>query len=322
MGKKVRWGILGCADIVERRFLPAMEQADNAVFTALASRSGSDRLERVVNRYRPDVVYDDYQALLEDGVVDAVYIPLPNSLHREWTVKAARLGLHVLCEKPMALTPADLDEMAAAARETGVTVMEAFACMHSPLYPTIRQLIAEGEIGELRTVESAFCYPMQNMKGNINANPALAGGAMNDVGCYNMLTLRQVTGREPVSVKAMATFLPTGVDATVSALFDMGDGVAGRYLSSLESASHRGLAALGSKGYLAFDRTPNTWGEVDIYLANDKGSRIVKLQVRNTYTLEIEQFGRCILAGEEPRVSLEESRNNARGLTMLREAIG
>lgn len=320
MADKVRWGIIGCADIVERRFLPAMEEAENAVFLAIASRGNSPRLERVTARYRPAAVYDSYQALLEDPEVDAVYLPLPNGLHREWTVKAAAAGKHVLCEKPMALTPEDLDGIKAASEQYGVKVMEAFACLHSSLFPTIRGLIEDGEIGDLRSVESVFCYPMSGLE-SINASLSLAGGSINDVGCYNVLTLRRLTGREPVSAKAMATFLPTGVDATVTALFDMGEGLCGRYLSSVEAASHRGLRALGSRGYLSFDKTPNSWGDLEICLVNGKGSRTVPLRVRNPYALEIEQFGRCILEGEAPLVTLEESRRNAQALELLRAAI-
>lgn len=317
--KKIRWGILGCADIVERRMLPAMEGAENAELVAIASRGKSDRLQRVCARYKPDKVYESYEQLLEDECVDAVYIPLPNALHAEWTIRAAEHKKHVLCEKPLACTVEDVDRIAAAAKESSVLVMEAFACMHSPLYPTLRGLIQAGEIGEPRLVETIFCYHLANAQ-NINASRELEGGSINDVGCYNLLTIRQLTNKEPRSATAMATFLPSGVDATVAAVLDMGDGLFALSRTSLQSASRRDIYVTGSEGHLNFPKTPNTWGDLAVTLATPNNSKTIALHTRNTYTLELEQFGRCILGGESPMMPLGESRKNIQALEMLRAA--
>lgn len=320
--ERIRWGVLGCADIVERRFVEAIGQVNNGEFYALATRGKSDRLVRVLAACNIPKVYYDYDELLRDPDIDAVYIPVPNSLHTEWTIRAANAKKHVLCEKPIACTVAEVERIRAAAMKNNVVVMEAFACLHSPLYGTILDLIDAGEIGELRMVDSAFCYLLIDRENNNMANPSLGGGSIYDVGCYNTLTIRRLTRREPVSVKAMANFWDGGLDATVTALFDMGDGLLCSYKSSFETVSHRGLSVLGTAGYIHFPHTPNTWGKLDITLNNAKGSRIVSLDVRNTYALEMEQFGRCILQGEQPLLSLEESMRNVRALQMLHNAIG
>jgi len=319
--EKVRWGILGCADIVERRFLPSLTgECNNGVLQAIASKSRGERMSRMAGQYQPPKIYEEYEQLLADVEVDAVYIPLPNGLHVEWTIKALQAKKHVLCEKPMAVSVREIELIRTAAAENGVNVMEAFACLHSPLYPTIRELIAKGEIGQLRIVDSVFCYCMD--EGSINASRELLGGSINDIGCYNLLTIRQLTGREPVCVKAMAVFLPTGVDGTVTALLDMGGDVTGCYKSSLLSVSHRGLYALGDEGYISFPKTPNTWGELSLTLSSLKYSKTIPLTVPNPYALEIVQMGRCILEGETPLVTLDESSKNARALEMLHTAIG
>ena len=320
--ERIRWGVLGCADIVERRFVDAIGQVQNGEFHALATRGKSDRLARVLAAYSIPKVYYDYDELLADPDIDAVYIPVPNSLHTEWTIRAANAKKHVLCEKPIACTVLDVERIRAAAKENNVVIMEAFACMHSPLYATILDLIDAGEIGELRMVDSAFCYFMTGRENNNIAKTELCGGSIYDVGCYNTLTIRRLTRREPVSVKAMANFWDGGLDATVTALFDMGDGILCNYKSSVETVSHRGLSVLGTQGYIHFPRTPNTWGKLDITLNNQKGSRIVSLDVRNTYALEMEQMGRCILQGEQPLLSLDDSMRNIRALQMLHNAIG
>lgn len=317
----IRWGILGCADIAEYRFIPTLTQdVANGRLHAIASRGKSDRLRRVVDRYRPPKVYFDYNELLADKEVDAVYIPLPNSMHAEWTIRAAEAKKHVLCEKPLACTADDVDRIGEAARRNGVHVMEAFACLHSPLFPTIRELIAKGDIGVPKMVDAFFTYLLTNPASGV-MKPELGGGSVYDVGCYNTLSFRQITGREPVAVKAMAEYLPTGVDATVNALFDMGDGVLSSYKSSIATVSNREINVLGDGGYLTYKRTPNAWGKLEIEVTSPKCSKRIPLYVRNTYALEIEQLGRCVAGGETPLVDIEESRKNVAALEMLFGAL-
>ena len=321
--ERIRWGVLGCADIVERRFVDAIGQVNNGEFYALATRGKSDRLARVLAACSIPNVYYDYDELLADPHIDAVYIPVPNSLHTEWTIRTATAKKHVLCEKPIACTVADVKRIQAAAKENNVVVMEAFACMHSPLYATILDLIDAGEIGELRMVDSAFCYFMTGRENNNIAKTELCGGSIYDVGCYNTLTIRRLTRREPVSVKAMANFWDTGLDADRHCPVRHG----GRHTLQLQKAPLR-LFPTGDYPFLARKATsisrarPIRGGSWISRSNNEIGSRIVSLDVRNTYALEMEQFGRCILNGEQPLLSLEDSMRNVRALQMLHNAIG
>lgn len=318
--KKLNWGILGCADIAENRLVPALvNETDNGVLYALASRGGA-RFERMKERYHPQRTYLDYDALLRDPAVDAVYIPVPNGLHKEWIIRAARAGKHILCEKPLVCTQQELDEAEAACRENGVILIEAFACMHSPLFDSMKAVIASGEIGEVKSVYSAFCYPLDDGP-SVVWDKALEGGALYDIGCYCTQTIRTLTGREPVSARAVGRFGPTGVDVCCYGAFDLGDGVYGLLETSLDSAFKRVTEVKGTRGCIRFDRTPNAWGDVSYEVPTKDERRTVTLSYKSSYALELEQMGRCVLEGETPRYTLRESRANIRALEMLFDEI-
>ena len=321
--EKVRWGILGCADFVERRILPTLQDVQNGLVLALATRGESERLARLRNAYTIPRIYFSYDELLADSDIDAVYIPLPNSLHAEWTVKAALAGKHVLCEKPIACRSCDLLLIKEAAETSGVHVMEAFACLHSCLFETVHREIVSGSIGELRMVECYFCghTPNPNLP---ECLPDFYGGAIHNVGCYNLLSIRQITQREPVSVKAYASYFPSGADACVNALLDMGEGLTALSVSSMISPRRRCLIATGSEGFIFYPHTPNTWGATEINVFSDGVIDPVKtilLEIPNNYAAEFTQMGRCILQGEKPLVTLEESLGNIKAMEMVHVAI-
>jgi predicted dehydrogenase len=320
MAEKIKWGIIGCGNIVENRFLPALsKEVLNGELYAIASSGKSERFARVVEHYKPLFLYHDYNDLLVNKDIDAVYIPLPNSLHAAWSIKAMRAGKHVLCEKPIACSLNELNEMEKAAVDNHVHLMEAFACLHSPLYPTIRHLILNGEIGEIRSVSAVFCDNITGVEHLVKKD--MGGGSIFDVGCYSVLSIRQITAQEPVSVKAIASYLPGGVDATVIALFEMENKMLAGYTSSINSARKREISVLGSEGHISFMHTPNAWGEQHILLANRSSSKDISLTIKNTYASEIEQFGRCILNGEKPFVTIEESKKNIKAMEMLLQSI-
>lgn len=319
--EKVRWGILGCADIVERRILPAMELLENGELGALATRGPSERLDRLQARHGPFPVVYGYDELLADPHIQAVYIPLPNALHVEWSLKAAQAGKHVLCEKPIACRSADLLRLQEAAAQHRVHIMEAFACVHSPLFATVLGLIDAGEIGELRSVESVFSSPASR-PGGISTSREAMGGAIHDVGCYTILNIRRLSRREPLAAQAYGSFFPNGADASVYSLLDLGDGVVGCSRCSKDAVNNRGFTVCGSEGLISFDKTSNTWGTLELLVANPRHQKTVTLEVSNPYTAEMAQMGRCILEGETPLLSLEESQKNIRVMEMLHQAIG
>ena len=326
MDKKINWGILGCANIADYRVVPALlSEVTNGRLYALASRNGGERFDKMVAQYKPEKSYLSYEALLEDPAVDAVYIPLPNALHKEWVIKAADAGKHVLCEKPLGLNSAEVEAMIEAGRRNHVIIMEAFANMHSPLYPAIRELIAQGVIGELRLVNSFFGCPVPEIAGSIHYAKDMGAGSLYNVGSYNILTIREITGREPVSVKAVGRLDARGqdgIDLSHYVVMDLGDGIMGVAQGSHDTAFHRGLEVLGTQGFIHFDRTPNAWGELEIHYTNQQGSFSKKVFAADTYGAELQQFGDCILHGAQPRMSLASSLANTKIYEQIFQEIG
>ena len=208
----IRWGVLGVANIAVRAVIPAIQHAGNAELVAIASRS-DDRARDAARGLGIPRARGSYEALLDDPEVQAVYIPLPNSLHHEWTIRCAEAGKHVLCEKPLAPTAAECEEMIAACREHRVALMEAFMYRFHPRTERIAQLVAGGTLGEIRLVRATFTSPVQDPH-NIRFQPGLAGGALYDLGCYTINISRMILG-EPDEVFACGRIGEHGVDDQV-----------------------------------------------------------------------------------------------------------
>lgn len=220
--KKLRWGILGVA-LINERLLPAFSQTANAEVIAIASRS-ADRAHAAARAAGIPKAHDSYEALLADPAIDAIYIPLPNSLHAEWTMKAADSGKHVLCEKPLALTAAEAQRVVDHCRARGVTLMDGFMWPHHPRTRRLRQFLDDGGLGDVRRVTATFTFPMTPRDPtNIRLQPALGGGSLLDVGCYPVYGIRWALGAEPTHAFATATF-EHGVDVEVNGILWFPDG--------------------------------------------------------------------------------------------------
>src|SRR5262245_29793096 len=206
---KLRWGILGVAKI-NNRLLPGFRGAQNADLVAIASRS-AEKAEAAAKAANIPVAYGSYEALLADRNVDAVYIPLPNTLHAEWTREAADAGKHVLCEKPLAPTAEEAQAVVEYCRAKRVKLMDGFMWPHHARTARLRQLIDSGAIGEVRQVCGTFTFPLGDDPANIRLQESMAGGSLLDVGCYPVYGIRRAFGSEPVGVYAPAT-LRQGVD--------------------------------------------------------------------------------------------------------------
>lgn len=322
MSKKINWGILGCAAIARVRVIPGLLQADNANLYAVASR-GSKKAEEFGELFPVEKVYDNYEALLEDGNVDAVYIPLPNSMHCEWVEKAAKAKKHILCEKPLALNAEEAKRMYEICEAEGVLLMEAFAYRHAPLIQKVREVIEEGAIGKVKYIESHLTDVLTDM-GNIRMNKDLGGGSFYDMACYNISAISYLLGfKEPVRVKAFAEMDPEyGVDVSNTTLLQYEDGVQAASYSSLNSYSRGYYAVVGEKGRIEVPCNFNC-RYIQKFTVTKDGvvSNVEILEEKKTeytvmcpdnYMMEIEQFGRCILEGEKPLVSKEETLLNAR----------
>ena len=215
MASKIQWGVLGNATIARKCVIGAIQKSRNGSLHALASRSPETARE-VVRQHGIPHLYGNYQALLDDPVVTAVYIPLPNHLHRPWAQKALAAGKHVLCEKPLACTTRDAEAMAAAARKADRLLMEAFMYRFHPRSRRIKAMVDQGDIGRPRLIRAAFSYPMATdilqSGDNARLQPGMGGGALLDVGCYGVSVARWLMNAEPVSVQAQASYHPSGVD--------------------------------------------------------------------------------------------------------------
>jgi predicted dehydrogenase len=203
---ELTWGVISTSNIGRAAVNPAIQASSNGELLAVASRNEETAREFATKAGLPDY-YGSYEALLDDERIDAVYIPLPNSLHREWTVKAAEKGKHILCEKPLALNAAQCDEMQRAAEANGVRLMEAFMYRFHPQTEKVVEMVRKGVVGDLRFIRSAFTFRLTNPD-NIRLNPELGGGALMDVGCYCVNVSRTVAGQEPMEVQALVTWVP------------------------------------------------------------------------------------------------------------------
>ena len=222
MDRQIRWGVLGTAGIAANSFLPGLREAGGGTAVAVAGRDAS-RAAAFAAENGVERGVAGYQRLLDDPGIDAVYIPLPNNLHAEWTIAALRAGKAVLCEKPLCLNTGDALKVVEAARESAGPLWEAFVFPFHPQTARLRELIEGGEIGELREVWSSFHFPMRTDV-NIRLRPELGGGALYDVGCYPVRLGQLLFGGDPVEGVAHTTKGPTGVDVDSGGMVRFGTG--------------------------------------------------------------------------------------------------
>ena len=320
----VKWGVLGTANIARGCTIPGMKGAKNCELYAIAGRS-----EKKVNDYKEEFgfkkAYVGYDRLLEDPDVQAVYIPLPNHLHKEWVMKALKAGKNVLCEKPLALNAEDVKEMFDTAKENNVVLMEAFAYLHSPYVASLKADLKSGTIGDVDYIETAFLT--QGYVEDIRIHKETGGGAVYDLGCYCTTMILSMTDSEPEYVKAEAEFNDNGVDAFTSAIMKFKNGVRAAFTVGMvfppgTDARQDRLYIHGSKGTISSDVEYNQTGELCYTITSEGKETLRKISVKQNYTLETEQLGRCIENGEEPFVSPDFSIRNAKLLDIILEQIG
>ena len=322
---KVRWGVLGTAGIARSQVIPGMLLADNCELYAIGSQS-LEKAKVFQTEFGFEKAYGSYEELLADPNVEAVYIPLPNQLHMEWTCKALQAKKHVLCEKPLAPTVADIEKMIATAKENNVFLMEAFAYLHSPLVHAIKADLDSGIIGEPRYMESAFITSDYALS-NIRMRKETFSGATYDLGCYNTSLILWMLGEEPASVQAVAEFSPEGVDLCSTALLTFSGGKRAVFQCGMVLATDADKRIdrwqiHGTKGCILSEVEFNQCGELSYTVRTDAGDVIKTISTPQNYKLEVEQLGRCIRNGESPFVSHEFTLKNARLLEKVLASIG
>jgi len=322
MERKVGWGILGCAGIAEKAFIPAVIGSRNRFLAAIASRDEVKARAWGV-RYDIHTVLRTYQDLIEDPSVDAVYIPLPNNLHAEWAIRAMKAGKHVLCEKPMAMNAAEVEAMIAAAQAGGVQLMEGFMYKFHPQIEKTLALIGQGKIGEVRSVHASFTFSFERDAANYRWSPALGGGALYDVGCYTISIARLVFGVEPISAFAAARLDPaTGIDMTTSVLLEFPGGRFGLCDSSFEEHFQSRLLLVGAEGTLHLDRAFSAKG-FDVALAIVHGDLREAVRIRKTdmFRLMAEHFADAVLGQAPLRFPAADALANMRAIDACFESI-
>ena len=310
MPTTTRWGILSTANIARAAVIPAIQAAANNEVVAVASRD-AERAENFAGKLGIPRAYGSYEALLDDADIDAVYIALPNSLHLAWAVNAAAAGKHILCEKPLALNAAQCREMAAAAEESGVLLMEAFMYRFHPQITTALDLIRDGAVGKLHHMHAAFTFRVTN-PANIRLQADLGGGSLMDVGCYCVNALRTFAGSEPIEVQATATWHANGVDERMVGLLRFANGLTGQFDSALNLARRETFLAAGTEATLELPRTylPGT-GDTTVRVRKSYADAHEQtIAGVDEYQLMVEHFADCVRTGQPPRYGPEEAACN------------
>ena len=318
MSGTVRWGILSTADIGVRKVIPGIRKAARCEVVAIASRDG-EQARAVADQLGIPSAHASYEALLADPGVDAVYIPLPNHMHMDWTIAALRAGKHVLCEKPLAMTADDAQRMVDVAHETGLHLMEAFMYRQHPSWVAAMDLVESGRIGTLTAVQSWFSYYNDDAT-NIRNIVEYGGGALFDIGCYTINLSRMVFGGEPLHIQAsVRRDRATGVDGLVSAILDFDGGIAS-FTCAIRSESDQRVHIYGTKGRISidipFNIPPDRPTRIRLTAGGDPpvapDTTVLEFPTTDPYTAEVERFVSAVLDGGPTPVPPEDAVANLR----------
>ena len=308
----VRWGIVSTADI-NRKLLAGAAESDEVEVVAVGSRDLS-RAQSFAREWGIERAYGSYDELLADADVEAVYIPLPNTMHSEWSIRALEAGKHVLCEKPFSRHPEEVASAFNAAERTGLHLSEAFMWRHNPQTRKLAELVTEGAIGELRLVRSTFSYALFDSD-NIRLRTDMEGGALMDVGCYCVSGSR-LLGGEPVSASGHAYQGPSGTDWVFAGVLRFPGDLLATFDCGTALANRDELEAVGTEGSLFLD---DPWHArfPGIELRREDGVQHIAIEPEDSYRLELEDMGRAIRDGTPPLLGREDAMGQVRTIEAL-----
>lgn len=337
MANMLRWGILGTGNIA-RQFCAGLKTARLGQVAAVGSRTVDAANQFAANLGVPHA-FGSYQELLSSDVIDAVYISLPNSMHHEWTLAALAAGKHVLCEKPIAVTSRQAQEMFDAAERAGRVLAEAFMYRSHPQTLAVLEAVERGDIGQVKLIRTSFCYRTQKIVGNIRFAPELAGGALMDVGCYCIDFSRLFAKQEPAEIFATGIAHPSGVDEMAAGIMRFPGGSIATFSCGMGVQADNTAFICGSEGYVEI---PVPWKpamrQAVWHLAQgtpprmDSGGKatVAAPPPRQTFTvnapgelyaLEADDLAATIFEGRPPRISRADSLGTMRVLEQMREVI-
>ena len=325
MSNTIRWGLLSTA-LINQSLIGPLRQSERSELVAVASRS-ADKARAYATKHGIPTAHGSYEALLADPEINAVYISLPNTLHCEWTVKAAEAGKHVLCEKPIVPTLAELDRIEAAAAANNVTVFEAFMYLHHPQTRAVQAMVREGKIGTLQLITSWFSFYLSPENAtNIRLNPDLAGGSLWDVGVYPNSMAIAMAGTAPEEVWAQQTIGETGVEVTLLGQMRFGSGAVAQIVSSFRMPFRWGTEIAGDAGILTIESPwkPGCDGQEThvIFTPRSGPAETITFPAVDPYLCEVQAMEACILDGAAPVVPLSQSRDFLRSVLALYESAG
>jgi predicted dehydrogenase len=313
--RKVKWGILGAANIAVHKVIPAMQTGEWSEVAAIASRNFA-KAEKAAQTLGIPTAYGSYEELLADPKIEAIYNPLPNHLHVPWSIKAAEAGKHVLCEKPLSLTVAEAKTLLTVRDRTGVKIGEAFMVRTHPQWVRTRGLIRSGRIGELRAITGVFSY-FNRDGANVRNVAEWGGGGMMDIGCYPITTSRFVFGEEPTRVVGLIERDPEfKTDRLASAILDFPSGQA-TFTCSMQMVAYQRMQFLGTKGRIEIEIPFNAPSERETRIFVDDGRDVFGSGVTtesfpmcDQYQIQGDAFSRAVWEDGEVPVSIEDAIKN------------
>ena len=316
--KILNWGLLSTARI-NRALIPPLQVSKRNHLLAVASRS-QETAEAYAKEKKISRAYGSYEALLADPEIDVIYNPLPNHLHAEWTIKAVEAGKHVLCEKPLALSVAEVDAIHAAAHKHGRVVAEAFMYRHHPQTLKVQELVKSGSIGSLKLIRGSFSFILSREEDIRLLDPAMGGGSIWDVGCYPISYARTVVGENPLEVFGWQVTGKTGIDETFVGQLRFAGDVHAQFDSSFVIPDHSFMEIVGSEGTLSIPTPFKPGVNERIFLTRDEKTETIKVKGQELYLGEVEDMADAILLGKDSLVSLHDSRANVAVINGLLES--
>ncbi len=313
--KNIRWGILGTARIADEQLIPALKMTPGAELIAVASRN-YEKGVAFGEKHNIPRIYDDYETLLQDVDVDAVYIPLPNHLHAEWTIKAARHGKHVLCEKPAALTAPQAEEMIQICEDNHVLFMEAFMYQFHPQWKRLKELIDNREIGDIQLINASFSFLLEARE-DIRLHTDMGGGSLYDLGCYCTHSIGLIANSDWVQCFANATHRQ-GVDGSTTATMKFKNGIVAHFDCSFQVPYRQRVEVCGSEGSMVISYPFRAdMGIPKLIVSGRNGVYEETFEDVNVYKLQLEHFQTCILEQSLPHVSKVQTINNMKMIDEL-----
>lgn len=318
---KVRWGILSTANIGLKKVIPAMQAGEYCAITAIASRN-LEKAQAAAAELGIPKAYGSYEALLADPDIDAIYNPMPNHLHVPWSIKALEAGKHVLCEKPIALTATEAQELVDAAQQyPTLKVMEAFMYRHHPQWQRAKQIVESGGVGELRTIQSFFSY-FNNDPGNIRNQADIGGGGLMDIGCYNISLSRYIFGAEPRRILGLVEHDPTlNTDRITSGVLDFGRGTA-TFTCSTQLVGYQRANIFGTTGRVEVEIPVNAPPDrpTRIWHQHDGTTEEITFDICDQYMIQGDLFSQAILNDTPVPTPLADAVANMRVIDAIYES--